>query len=54
MLWEERQKGPEDGGEDKQLLDGPMNVLELERGSTGDVEDLFGRDCGPVERQTIK
>jgi len=23
-----------------------MNVLELERGSSGDVENLFGRDCG--------
>jgi len=30
-----------------------MNVLELERGSSGDVENLFGRDCGPVVRQTI-
>jgi hypothetical protein len=30
-----------------------MNVLELERGSAGDVENLCGRDCGPVVRQTI-
>jgi hypothetical protein len=30
-----------------------MHVLELERGNTGDMENLFGRDCGPVVRQTI-
>jgi hypothetical protein len=34
-------EGPEDGGEAKQLLDGLMNVLELERGSTGDMESLI-------------
>jgi hypothetical protein len=28
-----------------------MNVQELERGNTGDVENLFERDCGPVVRQ---
>lgn len=30
-----------------------MNVLELERGSSADVENLFGRDFGPVVRHTI-
>jgi hypothetical protein len=30
-----------------------MNVLELEGGSTEDMENLFGRDCGPVVRQNI-
>ena len=41
MTQKESQNGPEDGGEDKKLLDGLMNVLALERGNTGDVENDF-------------
>jgi hypothetical protein len=56
MIMEERQKGREGEGEDKQLLDDlkkKRRYWNLKVETLGNRRTCFGRDCGPVARLTM-